>query len=984
SVSAGAGAAEPTTDGSFTLNFSTPATNSTDINFAFTGTASFGPDYTVSYSTGSTVSTTASGTLTVPAGTSVVTVTITPVDDVLVEGAENIALTISSPTQGYTPGTSVANISLADNDVPTVSVSAGADAAEPATQGSFILTLSDPAPAGGVTVNYTLSGSATLNTDYSDPQSGSITIPAGNISGSILMNTIDDAVYEGTETLLINLTGASNGFAIATAAAAINITDDDPLPAIVINEVYGGGGNSGADYKNDFIELYNPTGTAVSLNGWSVQYGSATGASWSGKSNLTGSIPAHGYFLVQESAGTGGTLDLPVPDATGTISLSGTAGKVALVASTTALSGACPASSSFIDLVGFGLTANCFEGAAPAVAPSNTTSVQRSPKGFDSNNNNTDFIVAAPTPRNSVVDSLPPVITSLSPADDATGVATSFTASITFNENIQKVSGNITIKKTADGSTIKIFDVAAPEVSAIGPMVSFSVNSLAFNTGYYIEISAGAFKDGDDNAIAGISGASAWNFTTSPTPPAGILGIPYSFNSCGINLPDGFTQFNITGQQTWACSAFGRDAANPPSGNAPNGLGMNGFANGIDNTNEDWLISPSFDLTGTNFPLLSFWSRTAFAGATLQLKVSTDYSGTGDPTLSNWTDINGKFPGQVTDVWTLSQDINLSAYKTANTYFAFVYTSTSEDGARWTLDDITVTNSPTPPPPSLTISATDLQYTFVANGSTADKTFSFTGNDLTGPVDLASTGAFLLSKDGNAFSATLNYTVAEANDIPKTVFVRFAPAAANQNYSGIVTITTNGVASDTINLKGTSIDPATTLEVVNWNMEWFGSPVLGPVDDNLQQQNASIVLNTIGADIYGVVEIVDETRLQNVVNSLNATYGAGTYNYIICNYGSHVNPPDPAGGPLSAAQKEAFIYKTALFSNITTRALINNTDINSTSYNSWSSGRYPFLMTADVTLNCITKKINFVLLHSKANTAPTATAYARRQAGANE
>ena len=42
--------------------------------------------------------------------------------------------------------------------------------------------------------------------------------------------------------------------------------------ALVVNEVYGGGGNSGATLTNDFIELANPGTAAVALDGWSVQY----------------------------------------------------------------------------------------------------------------------------------------------------------------------------------------------------------------------------------------------------------------------------------------------------------------------------------------------------------------------------------------------------------------------------------------------------------------------------------------------------------------------------------------------------------------------------------------------------------------------------------------------------------------------------------------------------------------------------------------
>lgn len=980
SVNAGSDAAEPSTDGAFSINFSTATTAATDINFSFAGTAIFGSDYTVIYSTGSTSSTTSSGTLTVPAGTSSVAVTVTPVNDALVEGNETITLDLSSPSGGYTLGTSSAGITIADDDQSTVSVGAGNDGAEPSTNGSFNITLSDPAPAGGITVNYTLAGTATVNTDYTDPQSGSINIPAGSSAGTITLNTIDDAAYEGTETIDITLTSASNNFAITAAAATINLADDDAAPEIVINEVYGGGGNSGANYKNDFIELYNPTNAAVSVNGWSVQYASSTGTSWQ-VTPLTGTIQPLGYYLVQEGAGAGGTVDLPTPDVTGGIAMSGSNGKVALVSNAIALSGTCP--TGVIDEVGYG-SANCFEGAGAAPGLSNTTSDQRSPAGFDSDNNSTDFVAGAPTPKNSVIDLTPPSIVSLSPADDATGVLTSFTATITFDENVQAGAGTIVLKKVVDGSVVNTFDVSTAAVSITGSTVTLDVNSLAFNTAYYFEISAGAIVDLNNNAFAGISGATRWNFTTAATAPAGTLETTYSFDNCTGSLTDGFTQFNVLGAQVWGCSFFGRDPANPPSGNAPNGVGMNGYANGIDNANEDWLISPSFDLTGTNYPLLSFWSRTAFTGATLQLKVSTDYIGTGDPNLATWTDLNGKFPSEVSDVWALSDNINLSAYKSAHTYFAYVYTSTIDDGARWTLDDILVTNSATPPPPSLTVSATDIQYTFVANGATSDKTFTFTANDLTGSVTLNATGAFSLSKHGTAFSSSLTYTQAEANDIPETVYVRFTPSAANQSFTGVVAISTPGTANDTINLKGSSIDPLTTLEVVNWNMEWFGSTTLGPTDDNLQQQNASTVLNTIGADIYGLVEVVDEARLQGVVNSLNATYGAGTYNYVIGNYGSHVNPPEPNGNPLSEVQKEAFVYKTALFSNVTTRPLIFNEDPNSASYNYWSSGRYPFLLTADVTLNCVTTKINFVLIHAKANTSPTATSYARRKAAADE
>ncbi|WP_322792168.1 ExeM/NucH family extracellular endonuclease [Bellilinea sp.] len=169
--------------------------------------------------------------------------------------------------------------------------------------------------------------------------------------------------------------------------------------AIIISQIYGGGGNSGAQYKNDYIELFNRGTTAVSLIGWSVQYASASGNTWQ-VTPLSGVLQPGQYYLIQQASGSGGILDLPAPDAIGSIAMSATSGKVALVNSQTALSGACPASVSIIDLVGYG-PANCYEG-RPASSMSNTSAARRAQNGCqDSDDNLVDFSIAAPSPRNS-------------------------------------------------------------------------------------------------------------------------------------------------------------------------------------------------------------------------------------------------------------------------------------------------------------------------------------------------------------------------------------------------------------------------------------------------------------------------------------------------------------------------------------------------------------------------------------------------------
>lgn len=178
---------------------------------------------------------------------------------------------------------------------------------------------------------------------------------------------------------------------------------------IVVSEVYGGGGNQGALYKNDFIELYNPTSGSVDLTGWSVQYASATGSGSWHSALLKGQIPAYGYYLIKLAGGSNG-IPLPQCDTTGTINLSASSGKVALVSSTVLLSGANPSDSEIVDKVGYG-NADGYEGSGPAPSPSATISIERkarptstassmapggvdqpSGNGWDSNDNAMDFV----------------------------------------------------------------------------------------------------------------------------------------------------------------------------------------------------------------------------------------------------------------------------------------------------------------------------------------------------------------------------------------------------------------------------------------------------------------------------------------------------------------------------------------------------------------------------------------------------------------
>lgn len=195
--------------------------------------------------------------------------------------------------------------------------------------------------------------------------------------------------------------GAALAAAISMLAFPLAPVSTAASPDVVLSEVYGGGGNTGAPYANDFVELYNRGSATVDLSGWSVQYASRSGTNWL-VTQLSGSMEPGSKYLVQLAAGTGGNGDsLPTPEATGTTNMSLSSGKVALVTGTSALScgSDCDAAPGVRDFVGYG-SANDFE-TAPAPTLSNTTSATRSPATSDTDDNAADFAETSPTPENS-------------------------------------------------------------------------------------------------------------------------------------------------------------------------------------------------------------------------------------------------------------------------------------------------------------------------------------------------------------------------------------------------------------------------------------------------------------------------------------------------------------------------------------------------------------------------------------------------------
>ena len=200
---------------------------------------------------------------------------------------------------------------------------------------------------------------------------------------------------------------------ILTLLATVALTAGVSAQMLDISEVYGGGGNTGSTYKNDFIELYNYGTTTINMSTLAVYYTNTTGTSFDATTPannfttvLSGTLAPGSYYLIQEAAGTGGTTNLPTPNATGTINLSATGGKVALGLASVTPSGAAgavtPDGTNLIDFLGYG-TANEYEGTGPAAATAAATSSSRTNPAVNAYSNSAEFATGAPSPTTSAV-----------------------------------------------------------------------------------------------------------------------------------------------------------------------------------------------------------------------------------------------------------------------------------------------------------------------------------------------------------------------------------------------------------------------------------------------------------------------------------------------------------------------------------------------------------------------------------------------------
>ena len=501
----------------------------------------------------------------------VVSIAVTPATPTLAKGRTQAFVATATMTDATTVNVS-ATVTWASSDPATATITAaGLVTCVEVGSSTISATLGAVLGSTPLTVtlvaleSITLTGRTTVATNgavkltatgtYSDATTSDVTSTATWASDNAAAGVSNLAGVRGVvkglaaSTTTPNIT-ATLGAVVGTLAVRVRDTNAARVgrcgPGVVISQIYGGGGNASATYRNDFVELHNPGPNTVNLVGLSIQYASATGTSWSPLA-LTGSIPAGGYYLALLATGGAVGLVLPTADITNTtINLSGTAGKVALVNGTAALSGACP-TGNLLDLVGYGATASCVEGTFAAAPTANTAWMTRGASGCaDANANNLDFSVGTVTPRNSAT---PGILCSCSVNETSVAEELHY-CNLQFPASTGPAAGTV-----SEGIYARVFQAGVTEPAGFDPSITVEVgfggagvDPTAFTTWSWWPTSANV-QVGNDDEYQGVfvaPSSGSYNYTSRVTRD-GVNWTSCDLNGAGSNAGNDFLPF-VAGQ----------------------------------------------------------------------------------------------------------------------------------------------------------------------------------------------------------------------------------------------------------------------------------------------------------------------------------------------------------------------------------------------------------------------------------------------------
>ncbi|OQY03084.1 MAG: hypothetical protein B6I20_05750, partial [Bacteroidetes bacterium 4572_117] len=340
--------------------------------------------------------------------------------------------------------------------------------------------------------------------------------------------------------------------------------------------------------------------------------------------------------------------------------------------------------------------------------------------------------------------------------------------------------------------------------------------------------------------------------------------------------PD-WLKYSVSSNKNWDCDTYGH--------NGGTAIAMNNYE--ADTDSEDWLVSPLFNTSGYSQAKLKYWMEWDYSGSVVELFFSTDYSGTGNPNDATWTKLK-----DVTseDNWT-EYVSDLHTISSASFYLAFKHVSTPTSSSRINLDDISLIAIELAPIISSSKASIDFTYT-APNTTSASISYTINAENLESDIELVTEAPFELSADETTWANTL--TVAQAEADGKLLYVRCKPTT---DYLGGLKgrITHSGtnatdlivdilVAANTdIPANASSLTNDKTLDLVSWNLEWFGTPSKSGHASTWDEQLTSVSTKIIDldADIYALQEVVADALNGNYLDSLivelNNQAGADTY-----------------------------------------------------------------------------------------------------------
>jgi choice-of-anchor C domain-containing protein len=230
SITLAIGPASVTEDGTtnlvYTFTRSGVTTNPLTVNYTLGGTATNGTDYT-------SIPT----SVTFAAGSSTATVTVDPTADTTVEPDETVILTLASGT-GYTIGTPNAATGTITNDdvtLPTITLAVSPSSVNEDGTANLVYTFTrSGVTTNPLTVNYTLGGTATLNTDYTRTgTTNTVTFAANSSTATVIVDPTADTTVESDETVALTL-ATGTGYTVGTTTAVTGTITNDDLPSITL------------------------------------------------------------------------------------------------------------------------------------------------------------------------------------------------------------------------------------------------------------------------------------------------------------------------------------------------------------------------------------------------------------------------------------------------------------------------------------------------------------------------------------------------------------------------------------------------------------------------------------------------------------------------------------------------------------------------------------------------------------------------------